>query len=127
MVEDLAKQAAEDDGGKPSDVAAAAARAGLAVTDSDSYARLQAEAAEGQQIKAAAAAAKIEASVRDAVAKGKITPARRKHWVTLISADQGMEQVLASVPAETAVPMSEVGHSHDDPNDVTEPAEWFRP
>lgn len=58
VIEDLAKQAAEGEGGKPSDIAAAAKRVGLAVTDPDSYARLQAEATEGRQIKAAAAAAK---------------------------------------------------------------------
>lgn len=126
VVEDLIKQASENEGSKPSDIAAAAKRAGLEVTDPDSFTRLQAEAAEGRQIKAAAAAAKIEASVADAISKGKITPARKKHWVTLITADPGMEQVLASVPNETAMPMSELGHSHDDAGDITEPADWFR-
>lgn len=67
---------------------------------------------------AAAAQQRIEASVEDAVRKGKITPARRKHWVTLITADPGMAEVLASVPNETAAPMTEAGHSmNPDPGD----------
>ncbi len=122
----LAKQAAEADGGKPSDIAAAAKRAGFEVTDSDTYTRLVAEATEGRRLKAAAAKAKVEASVDDAISKGKITPARKKHWVILISADPGMGEVLASVPNETAVPLSEVGHGQTGGDDLVESAEWFR-
>ena len=72
-----------------------------------------------------AARAKVEAAVDDAVNKGKITPARRKHWVSLIEADPGMADVLATVASETAVPMSELGHSADHTSDLAEPAGWF--
>ncbi len=62
---------------------------------------------------AAAAKARIEAAVDDAINKGKITAARRKHWVTLIEADPAMERTLADLPNESAVPMTEIGHSVD--------------
>lgn len=73
---------------------------------------------------AAAAQQKIEAAVDEAVSKGKITAARKRHWVTLCTNDAGMLEFLASVPAETAVPMSEVGHSIDAAADDAAPA-WF--
>ena len=94
-------------------------------TDSDSLAALRTEAAEGRQVKAAAAKAKIDGQVNDAIRAGKITPARRDHWVTLITADPGMADVLASVPDETAVPRTEIGHSADT-DDLTDAATWFR-
>lgn len=126
VIEDLAKQAADNTDSAdpaPSAVAASAKRIGLDVIDTDTLTALRADAAEGRQIKAAAAKAKIEGQVDDAIKAGKITPARRKHWFDLISADPGMADVLASVPAETAVPISEIGHATE-PAD--EAAEWFR-
>lgn len=125
---DLAAQLG--DPAKPSTIAASAKRAGLEVIDADTAAALRHDAAEGRKIAAAAAAAaaaaraRVEASVGDAVTKGKITPARRKHWVSLIEADPGMADVLAAVPNETAVPLSEVGHSADNTDDRAESG-WF--
>lgn len=107
---DTVKDAISPTDGKPSEVAAAAKRAGLEVIDNDTLTALRTEAAEGRQIKAAAARQQIEASVGDAIEKGKITPGRRKHWIDLITADPGMADVLAGVPNETAVPMTEIGH-----------------
>ncbi|MFV8312733.1 phage protease [Mycobacteroides chelonae] len=95
----------------PSAIAAAAKKAGLEVLDTDTATALRAEAAEGRHIKAAAARQKIEDTVDAAVAKGKITAARRKHWVDLITADPAMSEVLASVPDETAISFTEIGHS----------------
>lgn len=121
---DLAAQLG--DPAKPSTIAASAKRAGLEVLDTDTAAALRRDAAEGRKIAAAAAKAKVEAAVADAVDKGKITPARRKHWVTLIEADPGMADVLAAVPAETAVPLTEVGHAADDgTEDLAERGGWF--
>ena len=120
---DLAAQAEALDPAKPSTVAAAAKRNGLEVIDKDTAQVLRRDAAEGRRIKAAAEFAKVEASVDDAISKGKITPSRRGHWVTLIQADPGMAEVLASVPNETAVPMTELGHSLE-PADSAE-AGWF--
>ncbi|WP_224097756.1 hypothetical protein [Mycobacterium avium] len=110
----------------PSTIAASAKRAGLEVLDTDTAAALRRDAAEGRKIAAAAAKAKVEAAVAHAVDKGKITPARRKHWVNLIEADPGMADVLAAVPAETAVPLTEVGHAADDgTEDLAERGGWF--
>jgi hypothetical protein len=110
----------------PSAVAAAAKRHGLDVLDTDTHEALKRDAAEGRRLKAAAAQAKVEADVDDAIDKGKITPARRKHWVSLIAADPGMADVLAAVPAETAIPLREVGHATDvDVKDLADSAEWF--
>jgi hypothetical protein len=36
-----------------------------------------------------------------------------------------MAEVLAAVPAETAVPLSEVGHAADSTGDLAEKDEWF--
>lgn len=124
---DLAAQvAAGVDPEKASTVAAAAKRAGLEVVDTETLATLRHDAQEGRKIAAAAAQQKVEASVDDAIAKGKITPARRKHWLTLIAADPGMAEVLASVPNETAVPLTEIGHSVEaSAEDLAEAGRWF--
>lgn len=111
---------------KPSTVAAAAKRAGLDVIDPDTLTALRADAAEGRQIKAAAAREKVEAAVTAAISKGKITAGRRKHWVDLITADPGMADVLASVPDETAVPMTPIGHGIDISENSADTADgWF--
>lgn len=108
---DLAAQAEALDPSKPSTVAAAAKRNGLEVIDKDTADALRRDAQEGRRLSAAAAQAKVEAAVDDAISKGKIMASRRGHWVTLISADPGMADHLANVPAETAVPLTELGHS----------------
>lgn len=114
------------DEAKPSTVAAAAKRVGLEVVDTDTLTALRHDAAEGRQIKAAAQRQKVEDLVSDAIGNGKITASRRKHWVDLIAADPGMADVLASVPNETAVPMTEIGHGIEAEGPVAETAEWFR-
>jgi hypothetical protein len=111
---------------QPSSVAAAAKRHGMEVMDTETDDALRHDAAEGRKIAAAAARAKTEATVDDAINKGKITAARRKHWVTLIEADPGMADVLAAVPNETAVPLTEVGHGMDGAHDdLAERGAWF--
>lgn len=127
VVADLAKNERDSKGEKkPSEIAAAAGRLGMTVIDTDSLTKLHADADEGRQIKAAAARAKVESNVDDAIRHGKITPARRDHWVNLITADPGMADVLASVPNETAVPLNEIGHSAGESDDLTDTPAWFR-
>lgn len=119
---------AEPDGklSKPSAVAAAAKRAGLEVVDASTLQLLQRDAAEGRTLKASVERQRIEVAVDDAISKGKITAARRKHWVSLIGADPGMADVLAGVPNETAVPITEIGHGVDTESDYSvQTAEWF--
>ena len=110
---DMAAQVAASGPSKPSAIAAAAKAPGLEVIDADTAAALRHDAAQGRKLAAAAARITVEAAVDDAITKGKITAARRKHWVTLIEADPEMADVLASTPNELAVPMTEVGHSAD--------------
>lgn len=125
-ITDLAHQVAGMTPEAPTSVAAAAKRHGMEVIDTDTATALRRDAAEGRRVAAAAARTRVEASVDDAVGKGKITPSRRKHWVELISADPGMADVLAAVPNETAVPLSAVGHAADvNAADLSEPAAWF--
>ncbi|MBX7453406.1 hypothetical protein GR927_35955 [Mycolicibacterium sp. 3033] len=110
----------------PSAIVAAAESAGLEVLDSEAAAALRADAAEGRRIKAAVERERIENTVNDAIAQGKITPARKDHWVALITADPGMGDVLANVPPETAVPLSEIGHGVDGLNgDQQAREDWF--
>lgn len=118
-VADLAAQAAAASDPAPSAVAAAAARVGLSVVDADTLAALRRDADEGRQAVAAATRRGIEEQVDRAIAAGRITPGRRAHWVTLIGADPGMADVLASVPDETAAPLREIGHGID--SDGTQP------
>jgi len=122
---DLAAQVEALDPAKPSTVAAAAARNGMEVLDRDTADALRRDAQEGRRIAAAAARAKVEAAVDDAVSKGKITPARKRHWISLLENDLGMADVLAAVPNETAVPMSEVGHAAHNTGDLAERSAWF--
>lgn len=111
VAKDLAEQAQAVDPAKPSALAAIAKQSGLEVLDTASLAALRTDAAEGRRLAAAAELAKVEASVDDAIGHGKIPPARRGHWVALIQADPGMGDVLRGIPNETAVPLTELGHS----------------
>lgn len=113
------------DDASASQVAAAAKKHGLELLDTDTAEALRRDAQEGRRIAAAAAKAKIEATVEDAVNKGKITAGRRKHWVSLIQADPDMADVLAAVPDETAVPLSAMGHAADTSADLAQPSQWF--
>jgi len=98
----------------------------MEVIDAATAEALRRDAAEGRRIAAAAAHARVEVAVDDAVNKGKITAARRKHWVTLIEADPDMAKTLADIPNETAVPMTEIGHSVDaSADDLAEAGRWF--
>ncbi|ORW02479.1 phage protease [Mycobacterium kyorinense] len=125
-VADLAAQAAGMNPEKPSTVAAAARKAGLEVVDTQTLAALRHDAQQGRQMAAAAKAQKIEAAVDEALRLGKIAPSRRQHWVTLCTHDEGMIEVLAAVPNETAVPMTELGHSTEPADrDADKQPAWF--
>lgn len=106
-----ATASAQAGGETPTGIAAAAKAAGLEVVDPSTLDDLRAQAAEGRRLAAAAAQAKVAASVDDAISRGKIAPSRREHWLTICAADAGMVDVLAGIPDETAVPMTELGHS----------------
>ncbi|SKT79746.1 Clp protease [Mycobacteroides abscessus subsp. bolletii] len=93
------------------ELVAAAAKAGLVLMDPARVAKLESDAAAGalaRQTQVAEAHAQV---VDAAVAKGKITAPRRDHFLALMKADpEGTTALLDSIPAETAVPLTEVGH-----------------
>jgi len=123
---DLATQVEGLDPAKPSTVAAAAARHGMEVIDKPTADALRRDAQEGRRVIAAAAKAKVEAAVDQAIDPGRIMPSRKKHWVTLCENDETMLQHLASIAPGTAVPLNEVGHAADMSGDATpEQAAWF--
>ncbi|MCW2685517.1 MAG: hypothetical protein JWR37_407 [Mycobacterium sp.] len=114
------------DVGAPSAIAAAARRHGLDVVDHDTHEALKRDALEGRRIAAAARQADVEAKVDKAIDRGAITAARKRHWITLLEADPGMEKVLAGIADETAIPLREMGHATDvDVKDLADSSEWF--
>lgn len=123
---DLAAQAAGMKAEQPASVAAAAAKHGMDLVDHDTHESLKAAAAEGRRVVAAARLQAIEAKVDDAVSRGKITVGRRKHWITLLQNDDSMADVLAGIADETAIALSEIGHSADTSrDDLAEAGQWF--
>ncbi|PZT99480.1 MAG: hypothetical protein DI630_16825 [Gordonia sp. (in: high G+C Gram-positive bacteria)] len=104
-------------------VAAAAKRHGLTLVDPDKYQELADAAAAGREARDQQLREHRESIVGAAVDKGKITPARRDHFVKLMEADpEGTESLLASLPEQASIPLAEVGHSVEpqDTNNVTE-------
>lgn len=125
-ITDLAAQVEAMDPAKPSTVAAAAKRNGMEVIDTATADALRRDAAEGRRVAAAAAATKVETAVEAAINTGRITPGRKKHWITLCSNDDAMLEHLASIAPGTAVALSEIGHAADvNTGDLADAAEWF--
>ncbi|MCW2654244.1 MAG: hypothetical protein JWR32_5220 [Mycobacterium sp.] len=122
---DLAAQAEGVDPAQRSTVAAAARKHGMDLIDHNTHEALKRDAAAGRQIAAYAARAKVEAAVEDAINTGRVTPGRRKHWITLCENDETMLQHLASIAPGTAVPLGEIGPAADTTDDLAEPAPWF--
>ncbi|GAA12570.1 hypothetical protein [Gordonia alkanivorans] len=126
-VTDLVTDEAATDGA-PAAIAAAAGRRGLVVMDEATADALKTAAAEGAQVKLAAAEQHREQVILAAIKRGAITRGRSDHWRTLLEHDPGMETVLAKIPDETAIPMKEIGHGVDNQDlSNSEPGStWFR-
>lgn len=106
------KPADKVDEGEITELAAAAAKHGLTVIDPGTLAEMQRNSSLGAKAHATMETQRITASVDAAISLGKIPSARRDHFVALMRADEvGTTQLLASIPAETAVPLTELGHS----------------
>ncbi len=102
----------EIDEGQVAELAAAAAKLGLSVIDPGTLAEMQRNSSLGAKAHAQMETQRITAAVDAAISLGKITPARKEHFVTLMRADEvGTTQLLAGIPAYTAVPMNELGHA----------------
>jgi ATP-dependent protease ClpP protease subunit len=100
------------DEGEISELAKAAAKHGLTVIDPGTLAEMQRNSSLGASAHAAMETQRITGAVDAAISLGKITAARKDHFVALMRADEvGTTQLLANIPAETAVPMTELGHS----------------
>lgn len=113
VVADLheAEDNAADDGSGDSGTVAAAAASVVSV-DREAFADLQREAALGRAAHERQQREDRERVVDAAIGDGKIPPARREHWLTLLSADEtGTRQTLEAIPAETVVSLSESGHN----------------
>ncbi|GAA3963015.1 head maturation protease, ClpP-related [Gordonia caeni] len=102
---------------KPSDAAQLTALAeahGLRVVDVDWFTEMEAaieQAAADAQARRLADQAQV---VENAIEAGKITPARREHFVALMAADEdGTAALLDSLPANLAVPTDEIGRQPD--------------
>ncbi|ANA85466.1 capsid maturation protease [Gordonia phage Blueberry] len=100
--------------GEPSvgDLNKAAAKHGLRLVDSAKWDEVTAQAAAGNEARERQVAGEHARVVDSAISKGKITGARRDHFLALMKADtEGTTKLLNDLPDETAVPLSEVGHS----------------
>lgn len=96
----------------PAQVAAAAKKLGLTVLDEQTAVKLTADASAGREALSRIERESDEKVVSAAIADGKIPPARKDHYVALMSRDrQGTTEWLASVPKEAAVALTEMGHA----------------
>ena len=98
--------------GAISQVAAAAAKFGLVVTLPEELESLKAGAAAGARAEAARLQAEREKFVDDAIASGRILPRSRDNVLAKMTVDdKGMRDAINALPAEAALPLTELGHS----------------
>lgn len=92
-------------------VAVAAAAGNLVTVEASAFSQMQADAAAGRAARDRQIADDDHRVVAAAIGDGKVPPARKDHWLSLMKADrEGTTQVLASLAAGL-VPVSELGHS----------------
>lgn len=112
----------------PEQIAAAAKRFGLTVLDSEVASRLTADAAAGREARDRQQGEDDARVVDSAIGKGKITPARREHFLAMMSADRdGTTTLLEKTLQESAVPLTELGHATepvDSPTDNPAYKNW---
>lgn len=102
-------------------IAAAAKKHGLAVFEAGAAERLVADAAAGREARDRQQAEDDARVVDAAISKGKITPARRDHFLASMKADrEGTTTLLEKTLQEASVPMTELGHATEPVDNVTE-------
>lgn len=107
-----AEGAEGSDAGVVEQVAAQAAKLGLAVVPPEKLEQMTADAALGKAAHEELTRRRHNAALDDAISKGKIAPAQRQHFASLLKLDEaGTTKVLAEIPNETAAPMRELGHA----------------
>lgn len=105
----------------PAQVAAAAGKLGMTVLDAAVAEKLTADAAAGREALSRITREEHTKIVKSAIAEGKIPPSREAHYMALMERDpKGTTEWLASVPKEAAVPLTELGHSTEPVEDVTQ-------
>lgn len=90
-------------------VAAAAQRQGMVTVDATAFAGIQAQAQRGAELADRVEREDRERFVGACVEAGKIPSSRREHWLTMLTADPGARETLASIPDGT-VPMAARGY-----------------
>lgn len=105
----------------PDQIAAAAKKLGLTVLDSGVAQQLTADAAAGREARDRQQREDDAKIVDTAIAKGKITPARRDHFLASMAADrEGTTTLLEKTLQESAIPLTEMGHATEPVTDVAE-------
>ncbi len=105
----------------PEQIAAAAKKLGLTVLDSEIAQRLTVDAAAGREARDRQQSEDDAKVVNTAIDKGKITPARREHFLAMMAADrEGTTVLLEQTLQESAVPLTELGHSTEPVNNVAD-------
>lgn len=120
-------EALAEDGGAgteeatPEQIAAAAKKHGLVVLDEGVVNGLRADAAAGREARDRQQAEDDAKVVDTAISKGKITPARREHFLACMKVDrEGTTTLLEKTLQESAIPMTAIGHSTEPVENVTE-------
>lgn len=104
--------ASQPDQGAISQVAAAAAKLGLAITLPEELEALKAGAAAGARAEAARLATERESYVDKAIEAGKILPRNKAKVLALMALDdKGTRETIDALPNEAALPLSELGHA----------------
>ena len=84
---------------------------GTILVDQAAFADLQAQAALGVQAREQQMVAHREQVLNDAVRTGRISPASRPGWAALLENNTDAEATIAALPANTAIPVDEIGHA----------------
>lgn len=83
---------------------------GMTLVEADRLEAMQAAGAELAAIRAERDTERREGLVEAAVNSGRISAARRGHWLAQLNADEeGMAPILAALPP--VIPLAEIGHS----------------
>lgn len=114
----LAETAAEGGEAAPEPTAeqlpAVAAKHGLTVVDKTVLDQLVAQARDGAEARAQQIREQDDATIRDALTSGRITPASEQVWrKNLADNREGTRSLLATLPANTALAVTAVGHGVD--------------
>lgn len=102
-------------------IAAAAKKHGLVVLDEGVVSSLRADAAAGREARDRQQDEDDARVVDTAISKGKITPARRDHFLASMKADrEGTTTLLEKTLQESAIPLTAIGHSTEPVENVAE-------